>query len=280
METYTITEEKITEFGASLHAEERSAGTIDKYLRDIRNFASWLKEAELTIEAAIGWKETLVQGEYNPTTVNSMISALNTFLNFIGMDCKIRFLRVQKKLFRDENKELTREEYQKLIATAKDMKKERLALLIETIGATGIRVSEVPYITVETAKAGKTQIRLKGKIRVIMLPEKLRRKLLKYAKKNKITSGEIFLTKGGKPLSRKQIWAEMKSICENAGIPESKVFPHNLRHLFARVYYRIYKDIAKLADLLGHSSIETTRIYLLSTGKEHALQIEELGLVE
>ena len=151
---------------------------------------------------------------------------------------------------------------------------------METIGATGIRVSEVPYITVEAAKAGKTQIHLKGKIRVIMLPDKLCRKLLKYASKNKITSGEIFLTKGGNVLSRKQIWAEMKSVCKKAGVSASKVFPHNLRHLFARVFYYIHKDIAKLADLLGHSSIETTRIYLLSTGKEHARQIEELGLVE
>ena len=274
-----ITEEALEAFRQSLCINERSSGTVEKYLRDVRNFADWLMGTQLTAEAAIGWKEYLLEKNYNPITINSMLSALNSFLSFIGMDFKIRFLKVQKRIFRDESRELTREEYTHLIETAKNLRKDRLALIIETIGATGIRVSEVSYITVEAARVGKVQINLKGKIRVIMLPNRLCRKLLKYAGKNKITSGEIFLTKGGRALSRKQIWAEMKSICEKAGISASKVFPHNLRHLFATVYYRVYKDIAKLADLLGHSSIETTRIYLLSTGKEHAREIEELGLV-
>ena len=210
MKNDIISEEVLESFRQSLSINERSSGTVEKYLRDVRNFADWLMGTQLTAEAAIGWKEYLLEKSYNPITINSMLSALNSFLSFIGMDFKLRFLKVQKKIFRDESKELTRDEYRRLIDTARDLRKDRLALLMETIGATGIRVSEVSYITVEAARVGKVQINLKGKIRVIMLPSKLCRKLLKYAGKNKITSGEIFLTKGGKALSRKQIWAEMQ----------------------------------------------------------------------
>ena len=213
-------------------------------------------------------------------TVNSMLAVANTYYRFAGLNIKVKFLRIQRKLFREESKELTKKEYERLIATAEKKGNYRLAMLIETIGATGIRVSEVQYITVEAAKAGRTQVSLKGKIRDILLPNKLCRKLLKYAKKQKIASGEIFITKSGKGMSRKQIWAEMKALCKEAGVEESKVFPHNLRHLFARVFYKITHDVAKLADILGHSSIETTRIYLLSTGAEHAQQLERLGLVQ
>ena len=186
---------------------------------------------------------------------------------------------MQRRLFRSAERDLSREEYLRLIETAQAEGKERLALLMETICATGIRVSEVRYITVEAAKQGRAEISLKGKIRTILLPGKLCRKLLKYAKRQKTASGEIFLTRNGTGLSRRQIWAEMKAICRAAGVAASKVFPHNLRHLFARTFYRVTRDVAKLADVLGHSSIETTRIYLISTGAEHLRQLGRLQLI-
>ena len=194
-------------------------------------------------------------------------------------ECRAKYLKIQRKMFRSPEKELTKTEYLRLLETADALGKARLGLLIETICATGIRVSEVKYITVEAVRAGCTDIALKGKIRTILLPRKLCRKLQKYAKKQKITSGEIFLTRSGKGISRRQIWAEMKALCKKAGVAATKVFPHNLRHLFARTFYRACRDVAKLADVLGHSSIETTRIYLISTGIEHARQIERLGLI-
>ena len=274
-----ITEESITNFKTWLHSEERSAGTIEKYLRDVKALCAWLGGREVSKENVAEWKVSLMEAEYKPVTINSMLASVNTYCRFADIDCKIKFLKVQKRVFRDEDKELTQAEYERLIATAQIKGNDRLALLLETIGATGIRVSEVQYVTVEAAREGRTRISLKGKIREIMLPKKLCRKLLKYAQRQKIASGEIFITKSGKGLSRKQIWADMKKLCKDAGVSESKVFPHNLRHLFARVFYRITRDIAKLSDLLGHSSIDTTRIYLLSSGEEHARQLEGLGLV-
>ena len=274
-----IKSNSIAEFEAWLVSEERSAGTISKYLRDITAFSTWLCGGEVCKESVTAWKEHLLEKEYSPVTINSMLAAVNTYCRFAGINCKMRFLRIQKKLFCEESRELTKSEYERLIDTAVQRGKERIAMIIETIGATGIRVSELKYMTVEAARAGRAPISLKGKIRTILLPGKLCRKLLKYAKKNKIASGEIFITRSGKGISRKQVWAEMKAICEKAGVAASKVFPHNLRHLFARIYYGITRDIAKLADLLGHSSVETTRIYLLSTGEEHARQLERLCLV-
>ena len=194
-------------------------------------------------------------------------------------ECRIKYLKIQRKLFRSTEKELTKEEYLRLLEAASGEGKDRLALLIETICATGIRVSEVKYITMEAAQTGCADVALKGKIRTILLPRKLCRKLQKYARKQKIASGEIFLTRNGKGISRRQIWAEMKALCKKAGVAPSKVFPHNLRHLFARTFYRVCRDVAKLADVLGHSSIETTRIYLISTGIEHTRQLERLGLI-
>ena len=194
-------------------------------------------------------------------------------------DLRVRPLRLQRKLFRDESRDLSKAEYDRLVSTAERLGRERLALLLETICATGIRVSEVRYVTVEAAERGKAEISLKGKIRTILLPGKLCRKLLKYARKNKTASGEIFLTRNGTGLSRRQIWAEMKALCAEAGVEAGKVFPHNLRHLFARTFYHVCRDVAKLADVLGHSSIEATRIYLISTGAEHARTLERLGLV-
>ena len=273
-----IAEERINRFTAQLTAEGRSAGTIEKYQRDVRAFVEWLDD--LGLEEAAGWREHLLKEGYAAVTVNSMLSAVNQFLKFLGReDCKIKFLRVQRRTFREKSKELTKGEYQKLLDTAHVEGQERLELLMETICATGIRVSEVRYITVEAADRCEAEISLKGKIRTILLPAKLSRKLLKYARKQKIASGEIFLTGSGKSLSRRQIWREMKALCKKAGVEASKVFPHNLRHLFATTFYKACKDIVKLADILGHSSINTTRIYLVTTGAEHARQLEKLGLV-
>lgn len=225
-----MTTSKVQDFICQLAAEDRSQGTIEKYQRDVRAFVAWLNDMEL--EKAAGWKDYLLKKGYTPVTVNSMLSAVNRFLKFLGReDCKIKFLRVQRKAFREQSRELTKNEYQRLLSAAREQGQERLALLMETICATGIRVSEVRYITVEAANRGEAEISLKGKIRTILLPAKLSRKLLKYAGKQKIASGEIFLTGSGKPLSRRQIWREMKALCRRAGVEASKVFPHNLRHL-------------------------------------------------
>ena len=233
----------------------------------------------MTKELTAAWKEGLVAQGYAPATVNAMLAAVNGLLAFLGReDCRVKLLRIQRRLFRDPARELTGEEYRRLLDTARARGRERLALLMEAICATGIRVSEVKYLTVEAAKQGRTDISLKGKVRTILIPNKLCRKLLKYAKKNKTASGEIFLTRSGKSLSRRQIWCELKSLCSQAGVEPSKVFPHNLRHLFAATFYQVHRDIARLADVLGHSSIDTTRIYLISTGVEHARILDRLRL--
>lgn len=280
MRERTITPESITQFEQHLVVEELAEGTIQKYRRDMAAFAAWVGERELTREIAVGWKERLVQQGYAPATVNSMLAVINRFFKFTGRyDCTVKFLKLQRRLFRDRGRELTETEFRRLVDAAERSGQRRLAILLETIAATGIRVSEVKYITVDAARHGRAEISLKGKIRMILLPTKLCRKLLKYAGKNNIASGEIFLTEGGKSLNRKQIWAEMKRLCGLAGVEAGKVFPHNLRHLFATAFYRVTRDIAKLADILGHSSVETTRIYLLSTGEEHLHQLERLGFV-
>ena len=280
MDSRTMTAESLSAFEQYLKTEERSDATIEKYLRDARQFAAWLRGRAVTKEVAASWKEHLVEQSYDAGTVNGKLAALNAFFRFADWeDCRVKSLKRQRRVFREQERELTQDEYSQLLRTAETMGRERLKLLMETICGTGIRVSEVRYITVETAKAGKAEVSLKGKIRTILLPTKLCRKLLKYAKRKKIASGEIFLTKSGKVMSRKQIWAEMKSICKKAGVETSKVYPRSLRHLFARCFYRACRDIAKLADILGHSSIETTRIYLISTGAEHARTLEHLNLV-
>ena len=267
-------------YAKHLLAEERSSGAIAKYVLDVRNFAAWLGGTEATREKTAAWRDSLLEGGYAPVTVNSMVAAVNQFFAFLGWeDCKIKALKLQRKLFRDDRRELTREEYERLLSAAHGLGWERLALLLETICSTGIRVSEVKYITVEAAQARRAEISLKGKLRTIMLPGKLCRKLKKYARAQKIASGEIFLTRSGKGLSRRQIWAEMKGLCRKAGVAPSKVFPHNLRHLFARTFYKVCRDVVKLADVLGHSSIETTRIYLISTGAEHADILRKMRLI-
>lgn len=275
----TLTQDQISDFCQYLRQEERAAGTLEKYLRDLQSFFHWLHDRPVTKEIVTQWKMHLTE-HYAPSTVNSMLAALNGLFRFLGWNSyRVRFLKLQRRLFRDQNKEITQSDYKRLITTAQELGHERLSLLMQTICATGIRVSEVPYITVSAAQSGHVKITLKGKIREILLPDKLCRKLLKYAQKNKIASGEIFLTRSGRSLSRRQIWAEMKRLSKLTGIHPGKVYPHNLRHLFAVTFYQAYKDIAKLADILGHSSIETTRIYLLTTGEAHLQQLNRLGLV-
>ena len=270
----------IAAFRQHLLEEERETATIEKYLRDVSGFAAWIGEKPVTKETVTRWKEQLALSGCKPVTVNGKISAVNKFFAFLGWaDCRVKYLKIQRRMFRNTERELTKDEYSRLVETAQSLGRERLSLLIETICATGIRVSEVRYITIESIQSGRADIALKGKIRTILLPGKLCRKLLKYARKKKIASGEIFLTRSGQGLSRRQIWAEMKAICARAGVEKTKVFPHNLRHLFARTFYRACRDVARLADVLGHSSIETTRIYLISSGVEHARQLERLGLI-
>ena len=280
MSEHRLTGELLAAYGKFLLREERSPGTVENYLRHVRAFVQWTGSEPATREAAAGWKEHLCDQGYAPATINSMLAALNGLFHFLGWDdCRVKFLKIRRRLFRDAGRVLTRPEYERLLETARGRGQERLALLMETICATGIRVSEVRYITMEAAQRGRAEISLKGKIRTILLPGKLCRKLLKYARKQKTVSGEIFLTRNGNSLSRRQIWAELKRLCKYAGVEPTKVFPHNLRHLFATIFYRACKDIVRLADVLGHSSIETTRIYLVTSGAEHARQMERLGLV-
>lgn len=280
MEYRTSTVEQIREFSRYLREEERETATIDKYSRDVKDFFIWLKDREISRERMGEWRGYLLKAGRKPVTINGKLSALNKFLSFLGRnDCRIKYLKIQRRLFRSTEKQLSKQEYIRLMETAHSLGRERLALLMETICATGIRVSEVKYITAEAIRAGRTEIALKGKIRTILLPGKLCRKLQKYVRKRKIVSGEVFLTRNGKGMSRRQIWAEMKSLCEKAGVAPSKVFPHNLRHLFAQTFYRVCRDVAKLADVLGHSSIETTRLYLISTEAEHVRQMERMGLI-
>lgn len=281
MQQHYLANEQISAFASSLVRAERTPATIEKYLRSVRAFFLYLDGQPVTKDAVVAWKEHLQSvGGYSPSTVNASLAAINDLFTFLGWtDCRAHYLKVQRRLFRDAGQELGREDYERLITAARESGRERIALVMETICATGIRVSEVRYITVEAARSGQADIALKGKVRTILLPGKLCRKLLKYARQQKTASGEIFLTKSGKPLSRRQIWAEMKRLCLRAGVAPTKVFPHNLRHLFARTFYQATRDVAKLADVLGHSSIETTRIYLISTGAQHRRDLDRLRLV-
>ena len=278
MREHRLVAEAIQSYEDYLRREEKATGTREKYLRDVKLFRAWLGEREVTKEAVAGWREHLAAQGYSPATVNSMLAALNSLFRFLTWEeCRVKFLKIQRRMFREPDRELTRPEYDRLLAAAQAAGLERLALLMETICATGVRVSEVKYFTVEAARRGRAEIRLKGKIRTILLPNKLCRKLLKYAKKQKTVSGEIFLTRNGTSLSRRQIWAELKQLCRRARVSPSKVFPHN--HLFTTTFYKACKDIVRLADVLGHSSIETTRLYLVTTDTEHIRLLEKLGLV-
>lgn len=231
-------------------------------------------------DTAAAWKGHLVSRGYAPATVNAMLSSVNSLFRHLGWgECRARFLKIQRRTFRDQGRELSRAEYLRLLSAAGESGDARLSLLLETMCATGIRVSEVRYVTVEAAVRGRADVSLKGKVRTILIPGKLCRKLREYARRRGILSGEVFVTKTGRGMSRRQIWREMKGLCGKARVSPGKVFPHNLRHLFARVFHKACGDIVKLADVLGHSSIETTRIYLISTGEVHARRMEGLGLV-
>lgn len=280
MQDYTITGEQLQAFRQRLVWEEKSPATIEKYLRDAAAFTAWLDGRAASKAAAGAWKAALLEAKLAPATINVKLAAVNRFLVFLGWPAfRVKPLRIQRRLFRDDSRELTRPEYLRLLETARTQGRERLALLLETICGTGIRVSEVRYVTVEAVYRGRAEISLKGKIRTILLPGKLCRKLLKYARKQKIASGEIFLTRNEKGISRRQIWAEMKALCDKAGVAPSKVFPHNLRHLFARTYYSLEKDLSRLADILGHSSVATTRLYTAESGRIHARQMARVGLL-
>lgn len=274
-----LTAAEIAEFKNHLTLEERSAATIEKYIRDVSAFAVYAQEAAITKETVIGYKKHL-QERYAVRSVNAMLAGLNGFFVFHGWhDLKVKTLKLQQQVYCPEEKELTKQEYARLCRTAERRKNQRLSLILQTICGTGIRVSELRYITVEAAKRGEAVVNCKAKTRTVFLVKALRQKLLRHAAEQGIKSGMIFVTRTGKPIDRTNIWREMKSLCQEAGVNPEKVFPHNLRHLFARVFYGIEKDIAKLADILGHSSIDTTRIYIISTGTEHRRRMENMHLV-
>lgn len=267
-------------FTCYLQNEERSAGTVKNYLRALRAFVSWQAGAPVDKAAISRWREQLLEDGYAPVTINAMLAAIHSYLHFRGWDqFRVHYLRVQRRLFRDEGRALSRGEYIRLVRNAYGSGQRQLGLIIETLGSTGIRVSELSAITVEAIAQGQADIHLKGKIRTILIPDKLRRKLQDYARVKKITSGAIFVTAGGKNLSRFKIWAAMKKLAKCSGVAPGKVFPHNLRHLFATEFYAHNHDIARLADLLGHSSIETTRLYLTVPGRNCLQQLNSLRLI-
>lgn len=262
-----------------LREEERSELTIQKYSRDIARFLTFA-EGKLEKPTLLAWKAYLVENGYAPQTINAMLAAVNGLLDYLGCgEQKVKPVKCQRTIFRAKERELTKAEYLRLLDTARRQGKARLFLIMETMCATGIRISEMKYITVQAAQAGQAVVNCKGKCRVILIPGKLCRQLLKWAKDKKISAGSVFQTSGGRPIDRSNIWREMKGLCGAAGVDPQKVFPHNLRHLFAVMYYRAAKDIAKLADILGHASISTTRIYIMETGTEHERQLSQLGLV-
>lgn len=269
----------LKEFEKYLYDSEKSRATVEKYMRDIRHFVEYASDCVINKEVVLSYKASLEE-KYALTSANSMLAALNSFLRFAEWnELCVKQFRVQKKVYSPEEKELTKEEYFRLIRTANQEGNERLSLLIQTICGTGIRVSELEYITVEAAKKGEAVVSCKAKARVVFIVSALQRKLLEYAKEHGIKSGIIFTTKNGKAMNRSNIWREMKDLCEQAGVSSEKVFPHNLRHLFARTFYGMEKDIAKLADILGHSNINTTRIYIITTGAEHRRRMENMRLI-
>ena len=280
MKERMISKKQLTLFEAELYKEEKSEATIEKYLRDTKAFVAFVNGEEITKELVISYKQKLIDGGYAVRSVNSMLASLNTLFSFLGWhDCKVKELKLQKEVFRSEEKELTKAEYERLCRTAEIKHNVRLSLLLQTICGTGIRVSELQFITVEAVKRGEALVSCKAKTREVFIIRKLQKKLLRYCAEHHIESGSIFVTKSGNPMNRSTVWREMKNLCAEADVNPSKVFPHNLRHLFARVFYGIDKDIAKLADILGHSSINTTRIYIISTGIEHRERMECMRLI-
>ncbi len=279
MEEITLTKETIIKFEHYLRDEEKSDATVEKYVRDITVFMSFLNDGVLSKNAAIEYKRYLLNKGYASRSVNSVIASINSFFNYADLnDFKLKSIKIQREVYCSEDKELTKNEYMRLIDAANKKSNNRLSLIIETIGSTGIRISELKFITIDAVKRGEAIVSCKGKTRRVFMVKALKKKLLRYAAEQKIKSGCIFITRTGKPLNRCNIWREMKKICDEAGVNPQKVFPHNLRHLFARVFYSLEKDIAKLADVLGHSSINTTRIYIITTGYEHRRHMENMHL--
>lgn len=275
-----LTSEAIQNFKKYLKEEEKSKNTIEKYMRDVWEFPTYMNGEEITKESVIAYKDKLISKNYAVRSINSMLASLNSLFSFLNwMDCRVKSIKLQRQIYCPEEKELTKAEYMRLVNTAKQKGNERLNLILQTICGTGIRVSELQYITVEAVKNGEAVVSLKGKTRTVFLVKELKKKLLRYTAEQNISSGSVFITRTGKPISRTNIWREMKGLCEQADVNPQKVFPHNLRHLFARVFYGIEKDIAKLADILGHSSINTTRIYIISTGNEHRRRMENMRLI-
>lgn len=275
-----VTKELILNFKDYLLEEEKSAATVEKYERDVFAFFKWMGGKNTEKKDVLEYKAYLIEN-YAPASVNSMLSSINSFFEFAECpELKVKVQKIQKQVFSNREKELTRREYLQLVSAALKKGDTRLGLLMQTICSAGIRVSELKSITVDAINSGRAVIRCKGKMRVVLLPGELRRKLKKYVKEQKITRGSVFVSRNGKPLDRSNIWKMMKSLCSEAGVLKGKVFPHNLRHLFARTYYSLQKDIVRLADILGHSSINTTRIYTMETGEVHLKQIERLGLLK
>lgn len=274
----------LEQFIILLVMEEKCLLTRQQYRRDVSQFIIWLEEQgealmDFSKETVITYKEVL-KSKYEAATVNAKLAALNRFLSFTGRaDLRVKPLKLQHKTFCSLEEELTQAEYERLVKAAKKEEDERILLILETIGSTGIRVSELQFITVETVLKGETSIQLKGKTRQVMLPKSLRELLMDYISRNNLVSGPVFVTRSGKPLSRTYIWKIIKDLGKKANVDPDKVYPHNLRHLFARCFYSVSKDIARLADILGHSSINTTRIYIISTGEEHQQQLDSLNLV-
>jgi len=266
-------------FASHLTENEKSPATISKYLRDVRFFLKYAEQLPLNRQTVLDYKCHLASS-YAVSSANSMLASLNAFFRFAGrLELCVKQFRAQRKAFIPQEKELSKQEYERLVHTARLRGDERLCLMIQTICGTGIRVSELQHITVEAVRRGEATVRCKGKIRPVFLVQELRTALLHYAKRCGITSGPVFITRNGRPVSRTAIWRQMKTLCQQAQVLPCKVFPHNLRHLFARIFYAAEKDIAKLADVLGHTSINTTRIYVATTGAEHRRRMEQLGLI-
>jgi len=278
MEHRVICIQDILNYKLYLEENEKSEATIKKYMHDIYYFYKFIENKVITKLMVLEYKNYLKKQNYALTSINSMLVAMNGFLLYLGYpQMRVKTLKIQRKIFINEKKEMTKEDYKKLLLASK--KNTQLNMIIQTIANTGIRISELKYFTIETITRGEIVVNCKNKNRIIFIPKQLQNKLLTYAKKENIQSGEIFITRNGKSLDRSNIWKKMKKMCAEAGITSSKVYPHNLRKLFARVFYNEERDIAKLADLLGHTSIETTRIYILSSGSEHKKKIEKMGLL-
>jgi len=279
MRKYKLSEKQIEAFKLNLLEEERSEHTIEKYLRDIRAFQAFIVGRDLNKSTVMDYKQYLVE-KYKPASVNSMLAGIKSFFSFCGWpELTVKSLKIQRTLFAEPERELSKVEYGRLVTAAKARNNERLSLLMQTICATGIRVSELSFITVEAAKSGRAEVRCKGKHRTVFIMPKLKKLLLSYAKRNSIITGTVFISRNGNPLNRHNIWADMKALCEFADVDASKVFPHNLRHLFARTFYSIEKDLSRLADILGHSSINTTRIYTMECGAGHVKILKKMPLL-